>query len=107
MSDVPAEPSREIGVVLSGGGARCFAQIGVLVALEEAGVKVAAIAANSSAAVLAAIYATSADANELKRVALGIDFTTFLAPDGTSGLIGHEGVHRLLAEHAAATFEDL
>ena len=35
----------KIGLVLSGGGARCFAQVGVLEVLEEHGVEVAAVAA--------------------------------------------------------------
>lgn len=101
------EHSRSIGLALSGGGARCYAQIGVIKAIEEAGWRVSAIAANSSAAILAAIYASCADARELERVALGIDFTTFLDPDGSTGLIGHAGVYKLLEEHAAATFEEL
>ena len=98
---------RPIGLALSGGGARCFAQVGALKALEEAGLKVAAIAANSSAAILGAIYATSPDAAALEAAVRAIDFSSFLDPHGSSGLFGHKGVEDLLAQHAATTFEEL
>lgn len=102
-----ADRARTLGLALSGGGARCFAQVGALRALEEAGWEVAAIAANSSAAVLAAVYAAEPDARRLEEVVRAIDFSSFLDPDGATGLIGHTGVEELLAEHAAPTFEDL
>lgn len=99
--------SHDIGLVLSGGGGRCFAQIGALRALEETGYRVTAIAANSSAAILAAIYASGRDAHALEAIVRGIDWTSFFDPDGTTGLIGHEGVAELLEAHAAASFEAL
>lgn len=102
-----ATMTRSIGLALSGGGARCFAQVGALVALEEAGFSVAAIAANSSAAILGAIYATRTDARALQAVVKAIDFSSFLDFDGSSGLFGHKGVEELLAHNAAATFEEL
>lgn len=96
-----------IGLVLSGGGARCLAQIGALKALEDRGTKVGAIAANSTAAVLAAIYAAGHSAEELYEIVDGIDYARFLQPDGDGGLLGHEGVAGLLREHVPATFEEL
>lgn len=98
---------KPIGLVLSGGGARCFAQVGALLALEEAGYTVKAIAANSSAAIIAAIYATVADAQELKRILLEADLVKLLDAEGGHGLLGHDGIRDLLARHAAATFEEL
>ena len=99
--------NREIGVVLSGGGARCFAQVGALRAIEEEGLRVVAIAANSSAAIIAALYASGHDARAVADILRAIDFATFFDPDGATGLIGHEGVVELLEEHAADTFEQL
>jgi len=99
--------TRPVGLALSGGGARCFAQVGALVALEEAGFGVAAIAANSSAAILGAIYATRTDARSLEAVVRAIDFSSFMDLDGSSGLFGHAGVEALLAQNAASTFEEL
>jgi NTE family protein len=97
----------EIGLVLSGGGARCFAQIGVLRAVEEEGLRVAAIAANSSAAIIGALYAAGRSAEDLEAIIRDVDWTSFMDVDGATGLIGHRGVDTLLAEHAPATFEEL
>ena len=99
--------SGEIGLVLSGGGARCFAHVGALQAIEEEGLRVRAIAANSSAAVIAALYASGHDARAVTEIVRAIDYETFYDADGATGLIGHEGVEALLAEHAVDTFEQL
>jgi NTE family protein len=106
VSEPPTEDGR-IGLVLSGGGARCFAQIGALKAVDEEGLRVAAITGNSSAAILGALYAACCDAGELEAIVRGIDYATFLDADGSTGLIGHDGVRALLEEHAPATFEEL
>jgi NTE family protein len=106
MSD-PQHDQRPIGLVLSGGGARCFAQIGALKAAEEEGLRVAAIAANSSAAILGALYASGFDAHGVEAIVRGIDWSTFADADGTTGLIGHDGVETLLQAHAPDTFEEL
>ncbi|TVR88389.1 MAG: alpha/beta hydrolase [Trueperaceae bacterium] len=99
--------SGEIGLVLSGGGARCFAHVGALQAIEEEGLRVSAIAANSSAAIIAALYASGHDARAVANIVRGIDYETFFDADGSTGLIGHDGVEALLAEHAVDTFEQL
>ncbi|HEX5473070.1 MAG TPA: patatin-like phospholipase family protein [Vicinamibacterales bacterium] len=49
---------RACGLVLGGGGARAFAHIGVLRALEKAGIPIDAIAGTSMGAILAALHAT-------------------------------------------------
>lgn len=100
-------PDRSIGLALSGGGARCFAQVGAITALEEAGFRITAIAANSSAAILGAIYATEPNGKRLEKIVRDIDFSSFLDLDGSTGLIGHEGVKALLSENSAHTFEEL
>ncbi|HEX7021651.1 MAG TPA: patatin-like phospholipase family protein, partial [Trueperaceae bacterium] len=96
-----------IGLVLSGGGARSFAQIGALLALDDYGAEVAAIAATSTGAVLAALYAAGNSARAVQDIVRGIDYTSFLDPNGEGGLIGHRGVEALLAAHAPETFEEL
>lgn len=60
---------RSVGVVLGGGGARGFAHIGVLRALEEAGVVVDQIAGASIGAVAAALYAMVRSPDAMKRAA--------------------------------------
>ena len=53
---------RAVGLVLGGGGARGFAHIGVIRALQEAGVPIDAIGGTSMGAVIAAQYAMGRDA---------------------------------------------
>lgn len=45
------------GIVLSGGGARGIAHLGVLEALEESGIRIDAMAGTSAGAIAAALYA--------------------------------------------------
>jgi NTE family protein/lysophospholipid hydrolase len=54
-----------IGVVLSGGGARGAAHIGVLQALEEGGISIDHIGGNSAGAAVAAIYALGRSTTEI------------------------------------------
>ena len=96
-----------IGLVLSGGGARCFAQIGALKALEDQGIEIGAIAANSTAAILAALYAAGMPASDLYELVSDLDYSSFFHLDGNGGLLGHEGVVELLREHVPETFEEL
>jgi NTE family protein/lysophospholipid hydrolase len=56
---------RALGLVLGGGGARAFAQIGVLRALEEAGIAVDMIGGTSVGALLAAMYAMGMPPEEM------------------------------------------
>lgn len=51
------KPPYRLGVALSGGGARGFAHVGALKALEEAGMKPDVIAGVSAGAVAAVMYA--------------------------------------------------
>jgi NTE family protein len=98
---------RPIGLVLSGGGARCFAQLGAMRAAEEHGLAVTAIAANSSAAVLAALFAAGHDTRAIEGILRRTDLASLVDPDGTTGLSGHDGVAALLEGHVPATFEEL
>ncbi len=70
----PSGPRTRIGLALSGGGARGFAQIGVLKALEELGVKVDAIAGTSIGGVVGGLYACGYRPEELKQIVMGIDW---------------------------------
>ncbi len=55
----------KLGMVLSGGGARGLAHIGVLQALAEEGIEPGCLAATSSGAVVAALYAAGYTAEEM------------------------------------------
>jgi NTE family protein len=68
----PDEP--RIGLVLSGGGARGSAHIGVLKALEELGVTVDMIAGTSMGAIIGAFYAAGYNAAEIEEILAGMDW---------------------------------
>ena len=59
-----------IALVLSGGGARGLAEIGVLKALEEEGIPIDGIAGTSMGAVLGGLYASGVHADSLLSLAL-------------------------------------
>jgi len=79
-SSPPAPPGRpRVALALSGGGARGMAHVGVLRALEEAGLPVDAIAANSMGAVIGSIYATGRTPAELEEVVRSMDWASLFS----------------------------
>jgi len=64
----------KIGLVLSGGGAKGFAHIGVLKEIEKAGIKIDYIAGTSMGAVIGGLYACGYTANELDSIFSGTNF---------------------------------
>lgn len=63
-----------IGLVLSGGGARGAAHIGVLKVLEENHVPIDAIAGTSMGAVVGGLYASGLSASDIERVMTSVDW---------------------------------
>jgi NTE family protein len=57
-----------VGLVLSGGGAKGFAHVGVLKVLEDAGIRVDYIGGTSMGAIVGGLYAAGYNANELDSV---------------------------------------
>ncbi|QIM53007.1 patatin-like phospholipase family protein [Hydrogenophaga crocea] len=70
----PELPRPRIALVLSGGGARGFAHVGVLKALEAARVPVDLIVGTSMGAIVGGLYAAGMNADELEREILGVDW---------------------------------
>ena len=62
-----------IGLVLGGGAARGFAHIGVIQALEEAGIRPDLVVGTSAGSVVAALFASGKDGGELQKVAQSMD----------------------------------
>jgi len=69
-----------IGLVLSGGGARGLAHVGVLKALERAHVRVDAIAGTSMGAIVGGLYASGMSADQLETELRRIDWDALFAP---------------------------
>jgi NTE family protein len=62
-----------VALALGSGGTRGFAHIGVIKALEEAGIVPDIVTGSSSGAVVAALYASGRQARELEEIALGLE----------------------------------
>ena len=69
-----SSPAPRLALALSGGGARGVAHVGVLRALEEAGIPIDAIAANSMGSIVGAVYASGQDAKGLERIVRSMDW---------------------------------
>ena len=68
----------KIGLVLTGGGAKGFAHIGVLKVLEKAGVKIDYIGGTSMGAVVGGLYATGYNANQIDSIFHNTNFEELL-----------------------------
>jgi len=68
----------KIGLVLSGGGAKGFAHIGVLKALEKAGIKIDYIGGTSMGAVVGGLYASGYNATQIDSIFYNTDFDELL-----------------------------
>jgi NTE family protein len=117
-----------LALALSGGGARGIAHVGALRAIEEAGLPVDAIAANSMGAIVGGIYASGRTAENLEKIVRSLDWAALFSGrpdrrtlpvarrhdryahlvgisfDGTkprfpAGLLAEHGVNRFLIEH--------
>jgi len=96
-----------LGLVLSGGGARGFAHIGVLKVLEREGVHFDVIAGTSMGAILGAFYANGRRADDLYQLADTTSWRDVVDLSLQTGLFKGDRLEAFLAEHLPATFEEL
>ena len=68
----------KVGLVLSGGGAKGFAHIGVLKELERANVKIDYIGGTSMGAIIGGMYAAGYSADQIEAVIRDIDFLSVI-----------------------------
>jgi NTE family protein len=101
---VPLKSERPlVALALGSGGARGFAHVGVIKALEDAGIVADIITGSSSGAVVAALYAGGRGARELERIALEteksdlVDFVLF-GSGWVKGEALQEFVNRMVGE---------
>ena len=102
-------PGRDIrvGLVLSGGGARGFAHIGVLRSLERAGARFDVVAGTSMGAIVGSLYAAGHSADEIYEIAKETSWRDVIDISLQAGLIKGDKFQAFLAEHLPATFEEL
>lgn len=96
-----------VGLVLSGGGARGFAHIGVLRVLEKEGARFDVVAGTSMGAIIGAFYAAGHKADEIEKIVESITWRDVVDLSLRSGLMKGERLHELLEEYLPATFEEL
>lgn len=82
-SDSIAGPRRrpKIGLVLSGGGAKGFAHIGVIKVLEEAGLPIDYVAGTSMGAVIGALYAIGYSTEQMEEIVRTQDWEKMMNDD--------------------------
>ncbi|CAL2090982.1 NTE family protein [Tenacibaculum sp. 190524A02b] len=73
-----AQQQPKIGLVLSGGGAKGFAHVGVLKELEKAGLQVDYIGGTSMGAIVGGLYASGYSAKQIENIIKSADFMTLL-----------------------------
>lgn len=79
FSQAQKQERLKIGLVLSGGGAKGFAHIGVLKVLEQAGIKVDYIGGTSMGAVVGGLYASGYSASQIDSIFKETDFDALLS----------------------------
>lgn len=96
-----------VGLVLSGGGARGFAHIGVLRVLEKEGARFDVIAGTSMGAIIGAFYAAGHSADDIEKIVASITWRDVVDLSLRSGLMKGDRLQELLQEYLPATFEEL
>ncbi|GGH36691.1 patatin [Mangrovimonas yunxiaonensis] len=67
-------PPKKIGLVLSGGGAKGLAHIGVLKVIDSLGIKVDYVAGTSMGSIIGALYASGYSGKDIDSIFEGVDF---------------------------------
>lgn len=89
-----------IGLALGGGAARGFAHIGVIQALEEAGIRPDLVVGTSAGSVVAALYASGKSGKELQKVAESMEeasFSDWRLPFFKPGVLKGEALARFIS----------
>jgi NTE family protein len=104
-----SEKIYKIGLVLSGGGARGFAHLGVIQALNEAGIYPDIISGTSAGALAGVLYADGYTPNEILKLMNSGSRLDFMRPAlPREGLLQIGGVMKILKSSLRAkTFEEL
>ncbi|WP_158840556.1 patatin-like phospholipase family protein [Polaribacter sp. L3A8] len=72
------EKQPKVGLVLSGGGAKGFAHIGVLKEIDKAGLQIDYIGGTSMGAIIGGLYAIGYSADQIEQIVLETDFVSLL-----------------------------
>ena len=99
---------KDIGLVLSGGGARGAAHIGVVQALEELGVKATRISGTSAGSIVGALYAAGYSPQDMLKIVSQVTIFNSVRPSlAPGGLLTMDGFQELLRKYLPADFSEL
>ena len=89
----------KIGIVLSGGGIRGVAHLGVLQALTEAGIKFDMISGTSAGSIVGALFAQGIQPSEILNIFMKTHLYKYIRPAfGAKGLMSLDNIRTLLLE---------
>lgn len=91
------KPLPRIGLALGGGAARGFAHVGVIQVLEEAGIKPTLVVGTSAGSLVAALYASGRNGQQLQAVAMNMEeagFADWTLPIFSRGVLRGEALAR-------------
>ena len=81
FSKIPQGEDLKVGLVLSGGGAKGLAHIGVLKEIEAAGIEIDYIGGTSMGAIIGGLYASGYNAHQLDSIFESVDFEKLIQDD--------------------------
>jgi len=100
-----------LGLALGGGAARGFAHVGVLEVLEQAGIRPDLVVGTSAGSLVAALYASGRNAQQLQQVAMAMDeaaFADWTLPLFNRGVLRGEALARYVdAQVGHRTIENM
>lgn len=106
MTSTSPKPYR-IGVALSGGGAKGFAHVGALKALEENGIRPDAVAGVSAGAIVAALYAAGVPLDKMMKLFTDAKFRNFCEFTVKGGGFFKIDKFKLFLKHAIGDYTDI
>ncbi len=101
---MPSGKPVRIGLALGGGAARGFAHVGVIAALEEAGLKPSLVVGTSAGSLVAALYASGKSGAQLQQTALSLEevaITDWMLPIFGRGMFRGEALGRYVNDLVA------
>lgn len=94
------KPKKKIGIVLSGGGIRGIAHLGVLKALINVGIEFSHVSGTSAGSIAGAFYAAGIEPEEGLNIFIKTKLLRFIRPAlGSLGLINIENVRDILKDY--------
>jgi NTE family protein len=97
----------KVGLALGGGGARGFAHIGVLHAMEERGIEQVAVAGCSMGGIVGAFIANGAASSDIREAFADLKAIDLFDWSRKGGLIGGKGLEKQIAEHLPDRIDQL